>query len=57
MSQWVRIISWHLQSTTSRNGAGIITLCGRWAPRGSQEADDRPQGKTCETCLRIKVGR
>ena len=58
MSEWVRIVSWHLTQWADVVGAkGIKTLCGRYAPANSEQTDDRPQGKTCETCLRIKVGR
>ena len=57
MSEWVRIVSWHLTTGGVSRGNWIKTVCGRYADPSSPQADDRPQGKTCETCLRIKVGR
>ena len=57
MAEWVRIVSWHLAKVVVSSEGHIQTLCGRWADPGSEQADDRPQGKTCEKCLRNKVGR
>jgi len=57
VKQWVRIVSWHLTAGVTSRGGGIKTLCGRWAAVNSEQVDDRWAGKTCETCLRIQVGR
>ena len=57
MSQWVRIVSWHLTVQATDPNGRIGTLCGRWADAKAERADDRPAGKTCESCLRIQVGR
>jgi hypothetical protein len=48
---WVRIISWHIRSGVVSRGGMIKALCGRWADPHAPQADERPQGKTCETCL------
>ena len=57
MSQWVRMVSWHLTVQATDPNGRIGTLCGRWADAKAEQADDRPAGKTCESCLRIQVGR
>jgi hypothetical protein len=43
---WVKVKSWHLVA----NGR---TRCGRLYPIPSPTVDDLPQGKSCESCLRL----
>jgi hypothetical protein len=47
---WVRIISWHALRVEALGGR---TLCGRTAAYNAPVSDDLPDGKSCETCLRI----
>ena len=46
--QWIRIVSWHIFRLT--RSIEPRTQCGRTG-RGAV-MDTRPDGKTCETCLR-----
>jgi hypothetical protein len=50
--QWVRIRSWHLFGTWTRMPGVLITLCGRRAD-SPEMRDTLPEGKSCESCLRI----
>jgi hypothetical protein len=56
MSQWIRIRSLHLTSGVTSRGNMVRTLCGRWAAADAPQFEVRPEGRTCETCLRIQVG-
>jgi hypothetical protein len=52
---WVRIRSWHIFRTYTRAGGGV-TVCGRRVGSMAEPPDvrdERPEGKTCETCYRI----
>ena len=57
MKQWVRIRSLHLTVGVTSRGNMVRTLCGRWAKPDADQFDVRPAGKTCETCLKLQVGR
>jgi len=57
VKQWVRIRSLHLTVGVTSRGNMVRTLCGRWAKPDADQFDVRPAGKTCETCLKLQVGR
>lgn len=48
---WIRIVSWHAVRTPTRVPRRYVTRCGRSAD--GTTFDQRPDGKSCETCLRI----
>lgn len=54
MKKYVQIRSWHIISGVSRANR-VLTLCGRMAAIGAQEADTFGDDKSCETCLRIEA--
>lgn len=43
--------SWHIVATYTRVPGRMIARCGRTLL--GEPLDDRPAGKTCETCLRL----
>jgi hypothetical protein len=47
--------SWHLLRLT--RSLLPRTLCGRQATEGFQSRNDRPEGKTCELCFRVKASQ
>lgn len=49
---WVRIRSWHAVRTPTRAVDTYITRCGRTV-QTQETSDTLPEGKSCETCLRI----
>ena len=50
--EWVRIRSWHVLVPTRALPFRASTRCGRWVEE-PEIRQDMPQGKTCETCLRL----
>ena len=53
--RWLKIRAWHVWSGMTK-GWQKQTLCGRWLK--ADAVLDRPGNEaTCETCLRIQVGR
>lgn len=52
MKQWVRLRSWHLQKFVTDMGL-IRTYCGRRTAGDVEQVDVRPEGKACESCLRV----
>lgn len=51
MKRYVRIRSWHVIRGVSRANR-VMTMCGRMAEIGAQEADDFGDDRSCETCFR-----
>ena len=49
-------LSWHVNRTWTRVPGRALALCGRTIPNAANRFD-RPAEKTCETCLRIAVGK
>lgn len=50
--RWVKLRSWHISAGFKARGDGAWKLvCGRYAV--GDEVDERGEGKTCESCLRI----
>lgn len=50
--EWVRIVSWHVLVPTRALPFAAFTRCGRRVAAPEIRAD-MPQGKSCETCLRL----
>mgnify|MGYP000173494885 CR=1 FL=1 len=50
--EWVRIRSWHILVPTRALPFTGWTRCGRKVPTPEIRVD-MPQGKSCETCLRL----
>ena len=50
--EWVRIVSWHVLVPTRALPYVAFTRCGRKVSEAEIKAD-MPQGKSCETCLRL----
>lgn len=44
-------VSWHIVQTRTRNGAAL-SRCGRIVT--TVPVDNRTEGKTCESCLRLE---
>ncbi len=53
--EWVKIVSWHGVRTATRVPGSYVTLCGRRAH--NDPVNVLPEGKSCETCLRIYAKR
>ena len=51
--RWFQIRSWHVYSGFVSRGGLLKAVCGRWSGSNTELVDDRPVGKTCESCLRI----
>jgi hypothetical protein len=56
MKRFVRIRSWHLIAGISRANR-VMTLCGRMAAIGADEADTFGDDRSCESCLRVAAKR
>ena len=59
MTRWVRVAtwkSWHVYRYTSEQGRDIMYCGSSRELRDAYETDlPLPDGKTCETCLRVKA--
>lgn len=54
MNGWVLIRSWHIKSGLISRGGMVHTLCGKWAPSDAQQSPGLINGKSCETCFRLR---